>query len=89
MEYQKPLIVNYVNPKNPLENIYHRALWQISIIFNLPHTYITIFKVLYEGILQDSFKVEPGVQKGEIPSPFFFLVVIDYIMTHEARHDSE
>ena len=58
--------------------------------YGIPRKYINIFHELYTNSrccvktgsgTTDYFKVETSVQKGDIPSPYFFLVAMDYIMT--------
>ena len=58
-------------------------------IYNISQKYIDIFQELYTNSqccvkkgsgITDYSKVETDVQQGDIPSPFFFLIVMDYIM---------
>ena len=47
------------------------------------HSYLSRVKYqlsVLSSVTTDYFKVETGVQQGDIPSPFFFLVVMDYVM---------
>ena len=59
-------------------------------IYAIPQKYIDIFQELYTNSrccvktgsgTTDYFKVETGFQQGDIPSSFFFHVVMNYIMT--------
>ena len=90
LEYCKPLIINYVDFKKAFDSSYCPTLRKISKINGIPQKYIDIFQELYTNSLccvktgsgtTDYFKVETGVQQGDVPSPIFFLVVMDYIMT--------
>ena len=89
LEYRKPLIINYVDFKKAFDSIYSPTLWKILKIYGTPQKYIHIFHELNtnsrccvktSSLTTDYFKVETGVQQGDIPSPFFFLVVMDYVM---------
>ena len=89
LEFRSPLIINYVDFKKAFDSIYRPTLWQILKIYGIPQKYIDIFREMYtnsrccvktnEGNTT-MFKVETGVQQGDIPSPFFFLVVVDYLI---------
>ena len=89
LEYRKPLIINYVDFIKAFDSIYRSTLWKIRKIYGIPQKYIIIFQELYTiswycvktgSGTTNYFKFETGVQQGDIPSPFFFLIVMDYIM---------
>ena len=89
LEFNVPLVVNYVDFKKAFDSIYRPSLWQILRIYGIPEKYTNIFKSLYEDTqccikvnsgFTEFFKIETGVQQGDLPSPFFFLLVIDFVL---------
>ena len=77
-----------------LHSIYDHILWKILKMHSASQGYIDIFQELYaksqryikigsRAILY--FKVETGVQQGHILKPFFFLLVMDYLMKNVMR----
>ena len=94
LEHCRPLIITYVDSKKVLHSIYGHILWKILKMHSASQGYIDIFQELYAKsqryIKIDScttlyFKVETGVQQGHISSPFFFLLVMDYLMKNAIR----
>ena len=89
LEYNSLLIVNYVDFKKAFDSIHRPALWKLIRTYGLPQKYIDIFKELYDNSrccvktnsgFTDFFEVKTGVQQGDIPSPFFSIFTMDYIM---------
>ena len=89
LEYNSLLIVNYVNFKKAFDSIHRPALWKITRTYDVLQKYIDIFKevsnnsrfcVKTNSGFTDFFKVKTGVQQGDIPSPFFFIITMGYIM---------
>ena len=85
-------IENIWHPTKYIDSIYRPTLWKILKIYGIPQKYIDAFQELHTNSLccvkagsgtTGYFKEETGVQQGDIPSPFFFLVVMDYIITKE------
>jgi len=91
-EFQALLIVNYVDFKkafDSINSIYRPTLWQTLRIYGIPEKYVYIFKSLYTNTqccikvnsgFTDYFDIETGVQQGDLPSSFFFLLVIDFVL---------
>ena len=95
LEFRSPLIFNYVDFKKAFDSIYRPTLWQILKIYGIPQKYIDIFREMYKNSRccvktnegnSTMFKVETGVQQGDIPFPFFFLVVVDYLIKNSLKN---
>ena len=89
LEYNSPLIVNYIDFKKAFNSIHRPTLWKIIRTYDSPQQYIDIFEELYDHSrccvktnsgFTDFFEVKTGVKQGDIPSPFFFIITMDYIM---------
>ena len=89
LEYKSLLIVHYVDFQKAFDYIHRLTLWKIIRTYGIPQKYIDIFKELYDNSqccmktnsgFTDFFKVKTSVQQGDIPSLFFFIITIDYIM---------
>ena len=72
-----------------IDSIYCLTLWKILKIYGIPQKYIDVFQELCTNSrccvktgsgTTDYFKVETGVQQGDISSPYFFLAVMDCII---------
>ena len=89
LEYQAPIVINYIDFKKAFDSIHRMSLWNILHKYGIPQKYINIFKALYkdsscciktESGMTEFFLILSGVQQGCILSPFFFLIIIDYVM---------
>ena len=90
LELQSPIVINYVDFKKAFDSIHRPSLWKILRIYGISQKYINLFAEMYENSrccvktttgTSEYFAVDTGVQQGGIPSPFFFLIVIDYVLT--------
>lgn len=88
-EYQKPLLVNFIDFKKAFDSVHRKSLWNIARLYGIPQRFIAIFQNLYQDssccIRTDTghtafFTIETGVRQGCILSPFFFLMMMDFVM---------
>jgi len=91
-KWQKAVYVNFEDFKKTCDSIIHRdTLWKILQLYGIRQKYINIFQALYHHIrccirinkgLTGMFDILTGVslRQGCILSPFFFLIVIDFLM---------
>ena len=73
LEFQSPLVINYVDFKKVFNSIHRPSLWKILRIYGVPESYISIFKSLYryssccvktESGITELFEILSGVQQG-------------------------
>src|ERR1043165_3102998 len=88
-EFNKELLVNFVDFRKAFDSINRDTLWNIVRLYGVPEKYINIFRALFRDasccIRTESsntimFQIETGVRQGCVLSPFLFALVIDYIM---------
>ncbi len=89
IEFQSPLLINYIDLKKAFDSIHRETLWNIVRSYGVPEKYINIFKSLYRKSSccvktkngnTIMFDILTGVRQCFILSPFLFLLVIDFIM---------
>ena len=76
----------------------HRStLWKVLELYGIPDCYISIFKSLYENSsccvktesgLTDFFEILSRVQQGCVLSPFFFFIILDFILKTSLDKDN-
>jgi len=90
VEFQMPLIVNFIDLKKAFESVHSESLWEVAKLYGIPGKYIRIFKALYQNSRcciwmsngnTTTFDIMTGVRQGCVLSPFLFLLIIDYAMT--------
>ena len=88
LEYQVPMMINYIDFKKAFNSIHKPSLWNILSVYGVPQKYINIFKALYtdssccvksETGVTDFFTILSGVQQGCILLPLFFLILLDFV----------
>lgn len=94
-EFQKPLVVNFIDFKKAFDSVHRESLWLIARSFGIPPRFIAIFKNLYREssccVQTDTghtsfFGIETGVRQGCILSPFLFLLAMDFVMRRAMDH---
>ena len=88
-EFQKELVVNFVDFEKAFDSVFREALWNIMKEYGIPEKLIIMIRTLYdnfqcavlhEGKLSPYFLVETGVKQGCLLSGLLFLLVIDWLM---------
>ncbi|XP_078619529.1 uncharacterized protein LOC144886675 [Branchiostoma floridae x Branchiostoma japonicum] len=89
LEYQTPLVLNFIDFKKAFDSIHRTSLWNIARSYGIPGQFVNTFKSLYansrccvrtEGGTTDFFDIVTGVRQGCILSPFLFLLTIDFVL---------
>ena len=89
IEFQQPILLNFVDFKKAFDSIHRESLWKIAALYGIPQKYIKIIKNMYlnsscciktENGNSELFNIETGARQGCILSIFPFLLVIDFIL---------
>ena len=90
-EWNSSLYVNFLDFKKAFDSVHRDSLWKILRHYGIPDKLVGIVKMLYhdssarvlhDGELSETFKVETGVKQGCVLSPFLFSIAVDWIMTN-------
>ena len=88
-EWQKSLILNFVDFKKAFDCVHRPSMWKIVELHGVPRKIVNIMKSMYEGsescvrVSQgqtDFFSVDSGVRQGDSLSPLLFNIVLDFVM---------
>ncbi|VDP45148.1 unnamed protein product [Schistosoma margrebowiei] len=94
----RSLYINFIDYEKVFDSVDRRTLWKLLRQYGVPEKIVNIIrnshdglqcKVVHGGQLTDAFQVRTGVKQGCLPSPFLFLLVVDWIMrtsTSEGKH---
>jgi len=97
LEHQHDLIINFIDFKKAFDSVHRPSLWKILTYYGIPDRFINIFKALYDNssccvktasAYTEFFEIVLGVRQGCILSPFFFILVTDFVM-HRTMDKSE
>ena len=89
IEFQQPILLNFVDFKKVFDSIHRASLWKIAALYGIPQKYIKIINNMYlnstccikvENGNSKLFNIETGTRQGCILSLFLFLLVIDFIL---------
>ena len=89
LEWNSPLLVNFIDYEKAFDSIDRKTLWKIMRHYGIPQKIVSLIeemyrnttcRVLHEGQLTESFKINTGVRQGCLLSPFLFILAIDWLM---------
>ena len=85
------MYIVFVDFLKAFDSLHRDSLWKILIHYGIPAKIVNIIQSLYQnfecrvihnGVLTDTFKVNTGVKQGCILSPLLFSLAIDWVMRH-------
>ena len=88
VEWQRQLIVNFIDFKKAFESIHRPSMWEILRSYGFPNKILNIIKLLYDGSTlcvrvggtnTESFDITSGVKQGDVLTPVLFNMVVDWI----------
>ena len=47
IEFQKPIVINFIDFKKAFDSVHRESLWKIAKIYGIPEQFIDIFKAIY------------------------------------------
>ncbi|KAK1804715.1 hypothetical protein P4O66_003535 [Electrophorus voltai] len=89
IEFQRPLLINFIDFKKAFDSIQRGSLWKMLRAYGIPQRFVNIFQNLYisssccvrtDDGYTDFFNIETGVKQGCILSPILFSLTVDYVM---------
>ncbi|VDO81641.1 unnamed protein product [Schistosoma margrebowiei] len=89
IEWNSSLYINFIDYEKPFDSVDKTTLWKLLRYYGMRQKIVNVIrnsydrfncKIVHGGQLKDSFKINTGVRKGCLLSPFLFLLVIDRIM---------
>ena len=90
IEFQKPIVINFIDFKKAFDSVHRESLWKIAKIYGIPEQFIDIFNAIYLNFrsciktgtgISIFFLIKTGVRQGCILSTLLFLLVIDFSMS--------
>ena len=97
-EWNSSLYVNFVDYEKAFDSVDRETLWKVLRHYGVPKKLVNMIRnsyegmscrVIHEGQLTKNFEVRTAVRQGCLPSPFLFILVIDWVMktaTKEKRN---
>lgn len=87
MEYNKPLVLVFVDYEKAFDSIDHHELFKALADCRIDHRYTSILRHIYEQATAkvkihaetDRFRIERGVRQGDTISPKLFTTVLEYM----------
>ncbi|VDO91768.1 unnamed protein product [Schistosoma margrebowiei] len=89
VEWNSSLYINFNDYEKAFDSVDRRTLWKLLRHYGVPEKIVNIIrnsydrlqcKVVHGGQLTDAFQVRTGVRQGCLLFPFFFLLVVDWIV---------
>ena len=89
LEWNYPLYINFIDYEKAFNSAERETMWKLLRHYGVPEKIISLMRctyqdmscrIAYTGQLSKSFEMQIGVRQGCLLSPFFFLLVIDWIM---------
>ena len=89
LEWNSPLYINFTDYEKASDSVDRETMWKLLKHYGVPKKIISLiqctyqdmsFRIAHAGRLSKSFEVKTGVRQGCLLSPFFFLLVIDWIV---------
>ena len=89
IEWNSPLLVNFVDYEKAFDSVDRRMLWKIMRHYGIPQKLVTLIEKMYEGTscrvihdgeLSESFEIKTGVRQGCMLSPFLFILAVDWLL---------
>ena len=97
-EYQLPLTVTFVDFKKAFDSSINRSvMFAVLCHYGIPQTLVNAIQVLYsnsssavmvDGGISEPFDVTTGVLQGDVLAPFFFIILVDYLLDKASGPDS-
>ena len=86
-EWQRQLIINFIDFEKAFDSIYRESLWKILRNYGIPAKIVQLIQMFYTefrcsvGDSKDiSFHVKSGVRQGCVMSSLLFIIAIDWVM---------
>ena len=94
LEWNSPLIVNFLDYEKAFDSIDRELLWKIMRHYGIPEKIVSLVRNMYEGTccrivhngqLTDRFDIRTGVRQGCLLSPFLFILALDWLMRQATK----
>ena len=97
LDQQLPCLINFIDFKAAFDPVHRPSLWQILRIYGIPSQIVNIIQnyrdrtcvVKSEGSLSTWFRTITGVRHGDIWSPLFLGLAIDFVMNIAVDKDKK
>ena len=99
LEWNSPLYLNFIDYEKAFDSVDRETMCKLLRLYGVPEKIISLIRCIFRdmsgriahaGQQSESFEVKTGVRQGCLLSPFFFLLIIDWIMkiTTTGRNNS-
>ena len=88
-EWNYPLLVNFIDFQKAFDSIDRNTLWKLMRHYGIPKKIVSLIenmyadthcRVVHDGSLTDTFKINTGVRQGCLLSPFLFILAMDWLI---------